>query len=73
MTVTISESRFKTKYCNYNSEIILFLFLDIIDHITWSTNNIRSLAKSDSISNNIVEIILVHLSLTLSKRPLYTK
>ena len=57
-----------TEYYNYNFEITLFLSLNVMDHKTWSINRVRRIVGPDPFSNNIVDIVLVHLSLNTKQK-----
>lgn len=48
---------------NNNSEITLFLFLDIIDHEISSINRTKSIVGLDPFRNDVIDIILVYLLL----------
>ena len=61
------------EYCNYNFEITLLPFLDVIDHKTWSIDKARSLVRTDPISINLVDIVLAHLSLNTKQKIIMRK
>ena len=52
-----------TEHCNYNSNVTLLPFLDVIQHKTWSIERARSLAEIDLTSNDVVDIVSAHLPL----------
>lgn len=56
------------KYSNFNSEITLLSSLNIIDHKIWSIDKVKSLARSDPISNNVVDIVLTYLPLNTKSK-----
>ena len=51
------------EYYNYNSKITLLSFLNSMHHKTWSIDKTRSLARTDPISNSMVDIVLAYLPL----------
>lgn len=64
---------FGTKHCNYNSEITLLPFLNIMNYKTWSINKARSIVGPDLSSNNVVDIILAHLLLNTKQEIIVCK
>ena len=57
-----------TKHCNYNFKITLLSFLDIRDYNTWSIDRARSIVRPDPSSNNVIDIVLVHLLLNTKQK-----
>ncbi len=57
-----------TEYCNYNSEITLLPFLDVMDHEIWSIDRNRSIVGLDPSSNDVVDIIMAHLLLNTKQK-----
>ena len=61
------------KHHNYNFEITLYPFLDIINHKTWSIDRAKSIVRLDLSSNNVVDIISAHLLLNTKQEIIVCK